>query len=418
MTKKQILRKSAILAIAAAIIPLIVAPKSPTPTLSDLLPGITESEQDARTNKRNQLSKLTPQLPAIPLKTDVAPIMVAQISVGTITIVLIGGVILIAVIIWKTKICIWIGHEEMGIAYKKFALNPSLRLPPGRIIALKGEAGIQAKVLDTGLNWGYPFWMYRVTKVPVITIGVEEIGIVEAKDGKTLEAGQPSGQSSSGQSFGRVVDCKDFQDIEAFFAHQGQKGKQQAILTTGTYRTNTAMFSIRKAAVTKIGPQEIGLVEAKDGSPLKSGRNFGRRVNCQYFQNPQAFFEQGGNTGKQIEILPPGTYQINTDLFEVRKVPITHIGTEQIGLVEAYDGASLTPGQSFGKIVDCDNFQDGAEFLRKGGQRGKQQAILPPGDYRINTQLFTIRQVPITKIAPDELGLVEATEGNPLKQGQ
>ncbi|NEO03527.1 MAG: hypothetical protein F6K50_52035, partial [Moorea sp. SIO3I7] len=52
--------------------------------------------------------------------------------------------------------------------------------------------------------------MYKITKVPVTKIGLEEIGLVEAKDGNPIE---------HGQTFGRVVDCENFQNIKAFFAN-------------------------------------------------------------------------------------------------------------------------------------------------------------------------------------------------------
>ncbi len=80
------------------------------------------------------------------------------------------------------------------------------------------------------------------------------------------------------------------------------------------------------------------------------------------------------------------------------------IGTEEIGLVEAKDGVSLKLGESFGKVVDCDDFQNGSEFIRKGGQKGKQRGILTEGTYRINTELFRIRTVPITYISAEEIG--------------
>ncbi|MDJ0510726.1 MAG: SPFH domain-containing protein [Crocosphaera sp.] len=304
---------------------------------------------------------------------------------------------------------ILIGNDEIGIVNKKWASNLSLRLPPGRIIALNGEPGIQAKILEPGPHFGYSSLQYTITKVPVITISQEEIGLVEAKDGYPLE---------SAQNFAKVVDCNNFQDIKAFFDNGGQIGKQQAILNPGTYFINTEMFRCRKVPVIRIEAHQIGLVEAQDGSPLKPGKNFGRIVNCKYFQDAQAFFDNGGQVGKQIDFLPPGTYKINTDLFKIILVEQLSIGTEEIGLVEAQDGVSLKPGESFGKVVDCDDFQDGSEFIRKGGQKGKQRTILTEGIYQINTELFRIRKVPITYIFSEEIGLVETEDGQPLKQGE
>ena len=415
------LGKSAILLLFATITPFIVTNKSQTQTLAaEKSQILLLNENPIRSRYLNTSSQdFNPQLLPIALRKNSSPVIIAQISLAatittitTITIVLLGVLILIAVIIFvaqKAKLFIWIGNDQMGIVNKKFAFKSSLCLPPGRIIALNGEPGIQAEPLYPGIHWGYASSMYTIIKVLVVKIGLEEIGLVEAKDGNPLKPGK---------TFGEVVECEDFQNIKAFFDNGGQTGKQRAILTTGTYRINTEMFRVRKVPVTKIEVHEVGLVEAKDGIPLKSDKTFGRRVNCKYYQDPQAFFEQGGNAGKQIDVLPPNTYHINTDLFQVHKVSITKIGVEEIGLLEANDGASLQEGQSFGKVVDCDNFQDGSEFIRKGGQKGKQRAILRSGDYRINTDLFTIRKVAITEINHDEIGLVEATDGKPLLPGK
>ncbi|NER08395.1 MAG: hypothetical protein F6K17_40560 [Okeania sp. SIO3C4] len=73
---------------------------------------------------------------------------------------------------------------------------------------MNGELGIQAKILEPGQHFGYPSFQYTITKVPAIAISQEEIGLVEAKDGHPLE---------SGQNFAKVVNCNNFQDIEAFF---------------------------------------------------------------------------------------------------------------------------------------------------------------------------------------------------------
>ncbi len=339
--------------------------------------------------------------------------VVAVISAGTITaIVLIGGVVLIvggasAIFLYKGRVVI--SENEVGIVIKKFTLNSSHpRLPANRQFALNGEAGIQAKTLEPGHHWGYWSSMYEIVKASVIHISPEEIGLVEAKDGESLPPGQ---------SFGKVVNCDNFQDEKAFFENGGQKGKQQAILTAGTYRINTKLFNIRKGSITQIAPEEIGLVEAKDGKPLPPERTFGRVTNCQNFQDIKAFFDQGGQAGKQLAILTSGTYQINTELFYICKVPVIHISPEEIGLVEAKDGESLPPGQTFGRVVDCDHFQNASEFFRKGGQKGKQLAILMNGTYRINTELFKLHKVPITKIPTGYIGLVEAKDGKSLPPG-
>jgi len=51
---------------------------------------------------------------------------------------------------------------------------------------------------------------------------------------------------------------------------------------------------------------------------MASGRLRGKRVSGhESFQNGQAFLEQGGQKGPQIDILLPGSYRVNTAMFQV-----------------------------------------------------------------------------------------------------
>lgn len=299
-----------------------------------------------------------------------------------------------------------IKNDEVGIVIKKFNLNPfSPKLQAGQIIALQGEAGSQAKVLVPGSHWGYFPQMYTVRKEKVIQILPDEIGLVVAKDGANIP---------SGQHFGKPVECKDFQDAVAFIKNGGQKGKQLAILQSGTYRINTELFEITKKPAIHISPDEIGLVVAKDGANIPSGQQgqlFGKPVECNDFQDAGAFINNGGQKGKQLAILQSGTYRINTELFEITKKPSINIPPDKIGLVVANDGATMPLGQQFGKVVDCNDFQDAHAFIQNGGQKGKQLAILKPGEYEINTDLFTVYLDSVINIPQGEIGLVVANDG-------
>ena len=47
-----------------------------------------------------------------------------------------------------------ISEKEVGVVVKKVSFAGH-KLPPGRLIALKGEAGYQADTLSPGWHWGY-----------------------------------------------------------------------------------------------------------------------------------------------------------------------------------------------------------------------------------------------------------------------
>ena len=98
-------------------------------------------------------------------------------------------------------------------------------------------------------------------------------------------------------------------------------------------------------------------------------------------------------------------------MYKVSTAKAIQINTDEIGIVKAKDGVSLPPGKMFGKMVECDDFQNGREFINQGGQRGQQLGILRNGIYRLNTKLFEVEKSMITHIHDGEVGLVEAKDG-------
>ncbi len=132
------------------------------------------------------------------------------------------------------------------------------------------------------------------------------------------------------------------------------------------------------------------MVRATFGKPLPPNRTFGKVVECNNFQDAQAFINSGGESGKQLAFLTPSTYQINTDLFEIKIDSVTKVPQGEIGLVVANDGATRPEDRNLGKVVECQNFEDAEAFIKNGGESGKQLAVLPARTYQINTDLFTV----------------------------
>ena len=251
-------------------------------------------------------------------------------------------------------------------------------------------------------------------QVDVIKIPSGKIGLVEAKKGENL----------SGNQFGKVVECMNFQDEIAFINNGGQKGKQLSFLTAGTYRINTEYFSVEIADEIRINEDAIGLVRARSGQP-RFRQHFGKVVECNDFQDAQAFINNGGQEGKQLAILTSNIYSINTWIFEITIGSITKIPWDEIGLVFANDGTDIPLPRKLGKIVECKNFEDAQAFIDNGGESGKQLAILREGKkYQINTELFTVitsanaeqyglkpKQLKYYKVEQDSIGIVRTTEG-------
>ena len=123
-----------------------------------------------------------------------------------------------------------ISEDESGLVIKKFGAA----LPPGRLIALAGEAGYQADLLPPGWHFGLWRWKYRVERVPMLAVRSGEIALVVSADG----AGIPGERI-----LGHEVDSDDFQNARAFLENGGEKGRQLAFLTAGTYRIRVVSLS-------------------------------------------------------------------------------------------------------------------------------------------------------------------------------
>lgn len=125
-----------------------------------------------------------------------------------------------------------------------------------------------------------------------------------------------------------------------------------------------------------------------------------------------------GEAGFQADTLAPGLYfRYWPWQFDVQKVPLTTVKEGYIGVVETRDGTPLTNGRVLGKKVDCDAFQNARAFLEKGGERGPQMTIIPPGTYRINNALFTVVLEKVTDIADNMVGVITTKEGASLPSG-
>ncbi len=210
-----------------------------------------------------------------------------------------------------------------------------------------------------------------------------------------------------------------------------ESGWQAEILTPGVHWFFSFMHKVYIDKGIYISSNEVGLVEAKDGAPLPVGRMFGDVVNCSNFQDARAFLINGGQRGKQLGILTAGIYRINTKLFNVKIVDTISIQPDQIGLVIAKDGAPLPNGRILGKVVKCNDFQDGQAFIDSGGEKGRQLGILATGEYQINTDLFIIvtaknatehgmkpEDLRVYTVSFDKIGIVTTLDGATLPEGE
>jgi uncharacterized membrane protein YqiK len=259
-------------------------------------------------------------------------------------------------------------QDSVGVINKKFVLfGPHRSLPDGSIIALHGEAGIQADTLAPGIHFGYWPWQYEINVVKFTTIPEDQIGIVESRDGKPLAAGRV---------LARRVDCDSFQDARKFLTEGGERGPQITIIPPGTYRINNRVFEVELKDVLEIEDNMVGVVTTREGKALATGDIAGREIpGHNLYQDAQAFIDGGGFKGLQEQVILAGRYFINPRFAIIETKPMTEVPIANAGVVIAFVGA-------VGVDMTGEAFKHGNLVGR--GQKGVWNEPLDPGKYPIN----------------------------------
>jgi uncharacterized membrane protein YqiK len=280
----------------------------------------------------------------------------------------------------------YIPNNRVGIIEKLW--SPKGSVADGQIIALNGEAGIQADLLRGGIHVGLWRWQYRIHKVSLVTVPQGKIGYVYARDGEPLA---PS------QTLGRVVDCNKFQDSHAFLlgvegGPVGQRGRQRAILREGVYAVNLALFIV----ITEDMVYRL---------PNQAQRELETLVN---WQNQLAKIDGFAPVviGAPVETADPLKPEETTEV-------------DSIGIVTIHDGPSLPPGEiiapsvghAAGEANYHNNYQDVEAFLRAGGHRGRQYIPLTDGTYFINRWFATVETRPKMVVPIGYVGVVVSYYG-------
>lgn len=326
------------------------------------------------------------------------------------------GLVLAALIytLYKGRFIRYIPNNRVGIVEKLFSLSGSIRQG---IIALSNEAGYQPWILRGGWHVMKPF-IYRIHRVPLVTIPQGTIGYVFARDGKAL---------APEQTLGSNQDASNFEDAQHFLLNGGQKGPQRKILREGTYAINLAQFVIitsdhlyfhdldagdlhifqQMAAiiadrdgfspvVIRDKDDSLGVVTVHDGPALPTGEIIapvvGNDIHDQEtfhnnFQDPEAFLRAQGRRGRQYQVLVEGTYYVNRLFATVELAPKTTIDVGYVGVVVSYTG-------QFGPDLSGNTYTHGE--LVKNGSRGVWELPLLPGKYAFNTYAGKVIIVPTT----------------------
>lgn len=273
-------------------------------------------------------------------------------------------------------------EDKIGLVTKKFVLFGSHKeLPDGRIVATNGEAGFQAQTLAPGLYWGMFPWQYTVHMTPFTIIPEGKIGLVLSKDGAEIP---------TGRILARRVECDNYQDAEKFLLNGGQRGRQTAYITAGSYRINNFLFDVAITDQVKIGENRVGIVTTMDGEPIPIGQIAGKDVlGHNNFQDFDTFLKNGGNRGLQPQVMLAGSYYINPWAILIEERLMTEVPIGHVGVVISYIGED-------GKDVTGESFKHGNIVTK--GYRGVWMEALGPGKYPINVYTMKVELVPTTNL--------------------
>jgi uncharacterized membrane protein YqiK len=200
----------------------------------------------------------------------------------------------------------------------------------------------------------------------------------------------------------------------AIIAMNGEAGYQADTLAPGLHMLLWPwQYDIALEKFKTIREGYIGIVESKDGIPLKDGHVLAKRVECDSFQSARAFLANGGERGPQITIIPPGTYRINSSIFSVVEEKVLEIEDNKVGVVTTKEGKSLAKDEIAGKEVPGHNmFQDAQAFIDNGGSKGLQEQVMLAGRYFINPRFATVETMDMTTVPIANVGVVIAYVGD------
>ncbi len=162
-----------------------------------------------------------------------------------------------------------------------------------------------------------------------------------------------------------------------------------------------------KQFLVNVGAEEIAVMEKR----FIGGTLDGERV-----------FASGNQVGLRAEYLEPGLHFVPWPFVRVVSKPkFLQIAADELGIVEATDGASLPPGRIFADDPASDrhnHFQDPTAFLQHGGIRGKQLRFLTNGTFKVHPDVFRVTKIKKTYVPEGKIGVITANDGAPLNAGQ
>jgi hypothetical protein len=127
---------------------------------------------------------------------------------------------------------------------------------------------------------------------------------------------------------------------EHIIATNGEKGPQADVLTPGWHPwfLVNVIYQVETKKVVSIPSAEFGFLTAKDGAPLRPDQYLADEFPADReldMLDAAYFLGHAGQRGPQTTILKPGTYRLNTYLWDVKILPAVDIAEGFVGVVKS-----------------------------------------------------------------------------------
>ncbi|MBO6513392.1 MAG: hypothetical protein JJ974_05455 [Phycisphaerales bacterium] len=172
-------------------------------------------------------------------------------------------------------------------------------------------------------------------------------------------------------------------------ATENEMGIQADVLAPGWHLWYwPVIFDVDTRPLIDIEADKIGLVESRDGLPLDPGQVFAPEVSNAEFkrmiEDPKFFLTDGqGRKGPQSNVLTPGKYRLNPELFTVTTVDTTEVPPAAVAVLKSNFGSEPTLSTP---VADGDE----PVILAKSGEKGILAEALQPGKYPVNTKAYSV----------------------------
>jgi len=214
-----------------------------------------------------------------------------------------------------------VGPDQVGHLTRKFG---GTTMKEGEILATEAQNGKQLWILSPG--WQLVSWINITHAIHYLDV----VKIPAGKYGKLMSrAGKPLGDRAFAEAFDAVNQSKMINDAAFFIEQGGVKGPQTTVLTPGDHRINRYLWQVEEDIVTVIEKGTVGVVTSRVHGPV----NFSDAFRFPKPETTKEIIRGGkdgqlkanlvsvGNIGVWDTAVPPGTYYINRDAFQV--TPIT-----------------------------------------------------------------------------------------------